>query len=140
MRIWTEKRREPELNHELIWASIGTLVLLGALLLSVLPAHQYPCMFLKLTGKPCLSCGMTRSFTCAVRGHFLTAWRWNPLGLALLVGTLLYVPYAWTTVLFKLPPIRVKLTRRSERIAVLILLFVALAANWIYVWNSPMAY
>ena len=140
MRIRAEKRRDSELNHELIWASIGTLVLLGAVLLSVLPHYQYPCMFLKLTGKPCLSCGMTRSFTYAVRGHFLIAWRWNPLGLVLMLGTLLYVPYAWTVALFKLPPIRVRLTRRFERIALLALLLVALPANWIYIWNNSMAY
>ena len=140
MRIWTERRLDSEVNHELIWASVGTMILLGALLLSMLPHYHYPCMFLKLTGKPCLSCGMTRSFLAVMHPNFLEAWRWNPLGLILMVGTLLYTPYAWAVVLFDLPPIRFRLTRRFERIAVTVGLLAGLAANWIYVWNNPMPY
>ena len=116
------------------------MILLGALLLSMLPHYHYPCMFLKLTGKPCLSCGMTRSFLAVMHPNFLEAWRWNPLGLILMVGTLLYTPYAWAVVLFDLPPIRFRLTRRFERIAVTVGLLAGLAANWIYVWNNPMPY
>lgn len=144
MRIWTERRHQAEVHHELIWASIGTLTLLATLLLSKFlsefPHYHYPCMFLKLTGKPCLSCGMTRSFLCAARGEFLAAWQWNPLGLLIMVGTVLYTPYAWAVVLFDLPPVRFRLTRRTERIIVRVLVVAGLVANWIYVWNSPMPY
>ncbi len=128
------------MNHELIWASLGTMALLGTLVLSALPHYRYPCLFLKLTGKPCLSCGMTRSFLAVIHRNFLGAWRWNPLGLLLMLGTLLYTPYAWAVVLFDLPPIRFRLTRRFERIAVRVLLLTGAAANWVYVWNNPMPY
>ncbi len=48
MRIRAEKRRDSELNHELIWASIGTLVLLGAVLLTIRKKHLWAVAFLAL--------------------------------------------------------------------------------------------
>lgn len=38
------------------------------------------CRFRELTGWPCLSCGMTRSFDWFAQGRFLDALRINPLG------------------------------------------------------------
>jgi hypothetical protein len=39
-----------------------------------------PCAILKLTGKPCPSCGLTTSFAWFVRGDLARSWRANPAG------------------------------------------------------------
>src|SRR4051812_16213315 len=46
------------------------------------------CNFLRLTGVPCPSCGMTTSFALLIRGDVIAAGRANPVG-ALLAATLL---------------------------------------------------
>src|SRR5437764_11238655 len=46
------------------------------------------CNFLRLTGVPCPSCGMTTSFALLIRGDVPAAARANPVG-ALLAATLL---------------------------------------------------
>jgi hypothetical protein len=46
-----------------------------------------PCAILRLTGRPCPTCGMTTSFAWLVRGEPGRAWRANPAGLvAAVVG------------------------------------------------------
>jgi len=40
-----------------------------------------PCAILKLTGRPCPSCGMTTAFAWFVRGELARSWRANPSGL-----------------------------------------------------------
>ncbi|MBN2800812.1 MAG: DUF2752 domain-containing protein [Deltaproteobacteria bacterium] len=44
-----------------------------------------PCGFLTLTGKPCPSCGMTRSWVWGVRGAWFEAVRYSPAGATLLL-------------------------------------------------------
>lgn len=41
------------------------------------------CAFVTVTGHPCPSCGMTRSFVWGARGHFWRAASYNPGGLTL---------------------------------------------------------
>ncbi len=53
------------------------------------------CAFITVTGHPCPQCGMTRSWVYGARGMFMTAFWYNPAGLALFmwlqVGALLGV-------------------------------------------------
>jgi hypothetical protein len=51
-------------------AGVGTHVRLG------LPA----CGFLRVTGSPCATCGMTTAFTLAVHGRLLAAFATQPAG------------------------------------------------------------
>ncbi len=140
MRLYAKKRPDSELNHELLWLSVAVLVLVSVLVLPFLPKLNYSCLFHKLTGKPCLTCGITRSLQAALHGRLLLALRWNPFGFILVLGTTLYVPYALTVVLFRLPPLHVQLTRRWEKPALLVLLLALVIANWIYLWNNGMPY
>src|SRR5205085_5851795 len=39
-----------------------------------------PCGFLRMTGRPCPTCGMTTAFAWSARGRFDRAWRANPAG------------------------------------------------------------
>lgn len=52
-----------------------------------------PCAFLKATGIPCPSCGLTTSFAWIARGRFRQAGRANPAGLA--IAPLFLVAAVW---------------------------------------------
>jgi hypothetical protein len=49
--------------------------------------HAWPglCGFLMATGMPCPQCGMTRAWIAMARGHWLTAFAYNPAGATLWV-------------------------------------------------------
>jgi len=42
------------------------------------------CFHQALTGIPCPGCGLTRSLSCGVRGHFLESLQYHPMGLLIL--------------------------------------------------------
>jgi hypothetical protein len=44
---------------------------------------NYPvaCIHEKLTGQPCISCGLSHSFSLIVRGRVDEAYQWNPYGM-----------------------------------------------------------
>src|SRR5262249_17002125 len=54
---------------------------LGLALAFVTPPHGTGftvCWFKNSTGLPCPGCGLTRSFSCALRGMFLESWHYHP--------------------------------------------------------------
>ena len=98
-----EWRRGGRFSREAEIMGAGILILTGAFLYpylegfiaSVLPG----CLFHRVTGVPCLLCGMTRSLAAAAHGHLGEAFRLHMLGppfflLALAVTTLLAAEYA----------------------------------------------
>ncbi|HEX7492743.1 MAG TPA: DUF2752 domain-containing protein [Bacteroidales bacterium] len=44
---------------------------------------NYPvaCIHEKITGEPCISCGLSHSFSLIVRGRLDEAYQWNPYGM-----------------------------------------------------------
>ena len=50
------------------------------------------CLFKRVTGIPCPSCGSTRSVLSMLNGDFMAAIRWNPFGI-LLTMLLLLAPF-----------------------------------------------
>lgn len=52
-----------------------------------------PCAILRLTGRPCPTCGMTTSFAWFVRGELARSWRANPAGPAAAAACLALVPW-----------------------------------------------
>lgn len=42
--------------------------------------HPAPCLHEKLTGKPCETCGLSRSFSAIVRCRLQEARQWSPYG------------------------------------------------------------
>lgn len=90
-------------NARLPWlltAGLSGAVLVIAATLTPSPrgvgTHQQlglpPCLFLKLTGLPCPSCGLTTSFAHAARLHFYEALVTQPFGLLAFFLTLLVIP------------------------------------------------
>jgi hypothetical protein len=65
----------------------GSFALLGALVGAVWPLRWAPqCLFFRLTGYPCFTCGVTRSLKALASGRFMDAVRFQPLMVVAGVG------------------------------------------------------
>src|SRR5437867_369890 len=78
MRLTVRHRIKTDLDHELIWLSVslGGLALAASWFALRLPWPH--CIFLSITGLPCLTCGATRSAIAFFHLDFWSAWKWNP--------------------------------------------------------------
>ena len=49
--------------------------------------NNYPvvCIHEKLTGQPCVSCGLSHSISLIIRGRINEAWRWNHYGMRVFI-------------------------------------------------------
>lgn len=65
-----------------------------------------PCTSLALTGKPCLSCGMTTAFAALVHGEFVDSIAANPAGMVLCLLTALMPGWCAHALWFGLDPLR----------------------------------
>ncbi|HKK43442.1 MAG TPA: DUF2752 domain-containing protein, partial [Bacteroidales bacterium] len=74
-------RNEPYLLINLIFAGVILLVIAYSGIFSP-DKNNYPvvCIHEKLTGQPCVSCGLSHSFSLIVRGRFHEAYEWNIYG------------------------------------------------------------
>lgn len=52
-----------------------------------------PCAILRLTGRPCPTCGMTTSFAWLTRGDLARSWRANPAGPLAAIASAALVPW-----------------------------------------------
>jgi hypothetical protein len=131
MQLCRHRLDPGETDHELIWlaVSLGSLALAAAWFALGLPWPR--CAFHDLTGLPCVTCGMTRSAIQFFHGHFLTAWKWNPLVFAFLCGVTAFDLYAFFALVTRAPRLRVAF-RQKERKYARMILTTALALNWMY--------
>jgi len=108
-----------------LWLAIG-----GALLLlAPYTDRTVPfCLFKRLTGSPCPSCGFTRGTLSLLHGHPVQAWLYNPLLFSFLGAASAVV---FLRLLFGRSP-RVALTRR-EQAGVWGIGLTLFVANWLYV-------
>jgi hypothetical protein len=97
MTPWTRKnnsdtdlkgrfRSEPYLLINLILTGVILLVFLYSGFFSPVK-DNYPvvCIHEKLTGEPCVSCGLSHSFSLIVRGRISEAYNWNIYGLRVFI-------------------------------------------------------
>ena len=121
-----------ETDHELIWlsVSVASLGLAAAWFALGLPWPR--CLFHDLTGRPCLTCGMTRSAIQFFHRHFLAALKWNPLVFAVLCGVTAFDLYAFFALVTRVPRLRITFWTASEKKFARTVVIVALALNWIY--------
>jgi hypothetical protein len=75
-------RNEPYLIINIFLAGVIMLVVAYSVLFSP-EKNNYPvsCIHEKLTGEPCVSCGLSHSFSLILRGRFDEASQWNANGL-----------------------------------------------------------
>jgi len=132
MRFSVRRLAPGELDHELIWlgASLVSLALAATWLTIGLPWPR--CAFHGLTRLPCLTCGMTRCGIQFFQGHFLAAFKWNPLIFTALCGVIVFDVYALATLVMRSPRLRIHfLNDRSKRF-LRVSVISALALNWAY--------
>jgi Protein of unknown function (DUF2752) len=121
-----------ETNHELIWLSVsaGGLALAATWLGLKLP---WPiCLFHALTGRPCLTCGATRSAIAFFHAHFLAAFEWNPLAFLCYCALSLFNVYAFATVVMRTPRLRIVQVNPGEKKFVRGSVIALLVLNWAY--------
>ncbi len=113
-----------------IYGAIGVVLLLVARFVPLARLPYWGCGLRKLTGYPCLACGMTRSFDWFAQGRLLDSFLVNPLGFLLAVASVVGVVYLVLRPL-RLPRLEVELSDRAGflvRVAAIVLIF----ANWGY--------
>jgi Protein of unknown function (DUF2752) len=90
------------------------------------------CWFRQLTGLPCPTCGATRSVLSLVHGNLGGAIDRNPLLFLCYVGTLILDLYCAFVSLFRLPRLRLPRQPAKIKYRLCILVFAAVATNWVY--------
>ena len=99
----------------------------------VFPFHRNPyiCSFKQITGYPCFTCGMTRSWVEQVHGHVWTGLVQSPLGSLLFFLALAFSLWTLARVALRLPPLTIRV-KRWESAAFWGGGGAALLANWAY--------
>ncbi|HXP35327.1 MAG TPA: DUF2752 domain-containing protein [Chthoniobacterales bacterium] len=137
MRLSYRPLARGELNHELIWlaVSLGSLALAAAWFALRLPWPR--CIFLAITGHPCVTCGATRSAIAFFHADFWSAWKWNPLVFLFLSGLSIFDAYAFAVLVIRAPRLRIEQFTRAEKIALRLVAIILLLSNWIYLLSRP---
>lgn len=75
-------RREPYLTINIVLAGVVLLILAYSGIFSPVK-DNYPvaCFHEQITGEPCVSCGLSHSFSLILRGKFTEAYEWNIYGM-----------------------------------------------------------
>ena len=140
MRIVRRPLAPGETNHELLWLSVssGGLALASSWFALKLP---WPiCLFHALTGRPCLTCGATRSAVAFFHAHFLTAFQWNPLAFVFCSSLSIFNLYALAVIITRAPRVRITQLTASERKFIRNSIIALFAFNWVYLLmaNPPL--
>jgi hypothetical protein len=82
LTLKTRIRKEPYLIINIFFAGVILLIIAYSGIFSP-EKNNYPlvCIHEKLTGQPCVSCGLSHSFSLIVRGRIDEAFKWNIYGL-----------------------------------------------------------
>jgi len=132
MQICCRRLKLQEIDHELVWllVSLGAGAGLAAWLSARLPMPG--CPFQSLTGFPCLTCGATRSAWQFLHGHFIMAFRFNPLAFLSYCGIAVFDLYAFGVLLTRGPRLRLEKFSSREKKVLRRLAVALLAGNWLY--------
>jgi hypothetical protein len=127
-----------ETDWELLWLTVSVGGLAAATIWFALNLPWPRCLFLAITGHPCVTCGATRSAIEFFHGHLAAAWKWNPLVLGFLCAVSIFDVYAFTVLTLRLPRLRIAHLTQAEKNAAWSLIVALLVANWIWVlWHWP---
>ena len=74
--------KEPYFTINIVLTGVIMLVMIYSIVFSP-DKDDYPvtCIHEKLTGEPCVSCGLSHSFSLILRGRFNEAYQWNVYGM-----------------------------------------------------------
>jgi hypothetical protein len=136
MRIVRCSLAPRELDHELIWLSVSLAGLAFAAIWFALGLPWPHCIFLTITGHPCMTCGATRSAIDFFHLNFVSAFKWNPLVFTILCGLSIFDTYAFLVLIMRGPRLRLRFAANEKKFV----RFVAIAlllSNWIYLLSRP---
>jgi len=79
-------RKEAYIIVNIVLAGIILLVMLYSAIFSP-DSNNYPvpCIHEQITGQPCVSCGLSHSFSLIVRGRITEAYDWNNYGMRVFI-------------------------------------------------------
>lgn len=93
--------------------------------------NPFMCSFKQISGYPCFTCGMTRSWIDHVHGQFVDGFVQSPLGTLLFWLAALFTVWTALRVAFRLPPLKFRF-QRWESAGIWVFAVVAVMANWVY--------
>jgi hypothetical protein len=137
MRLVRRPLAPGETDHELVWLCVS---LVGLTLAATWFALRMPwphCLFLSITGHPCITCGATRCAIAFFHLDFLRAWSWNPLVLTVLCGLSIFDAYAFTVLILRAPRLRIVQFSVSEKNLIRVIAIILLLSNWLYLLSRP---
>lgn len=112
LKMKVRLRNEPYLIINIFFAGVILLTFAYSGIFSP-EKDNYPvvCIHEKLTGQPCVSCGLSHSFSLIVRGRVKEAYHWNRYGMRifLLFATQLVLRVAFSVFYLKYPDTRKQL-------------------------------
>ena len=134
MRVRFQRLQRNDTDYELAFGVLLTpLFLAGCFVWTWFPRGFVPvCMFHRLSGLPCPSCGTFRCFALLARGQWAAAFRMQPLAVAIVCAALGYTLYSLVVVAGRLPRARVSGVSRAERRLAAGVIAAAVLLNWIY--------
>ena len=116
-------------KHPLSVHAVWTVIIIGALVYTFWSTPK-ACAFHALTGRPCLTCGMTRATAALFSGDFGTALYFNPAGVLFTAALFFFSLFKLFEYIFRFE-LKVFLTRKLALTARLTVVFI-LAANWLF--------
>jgi hypothetical protein len=126
-----------EIDHELIWLSVTLTALATAAVWFAIGLPWPHCVFLSLTGHPCLTCGATRSAIAFFHFDFWSALKWNPLVFTILCGLSIFDAYAAVVLILRARRFRLVQLTLSEKKFIRVAAILVLLSNWIYLLSRP---
>jgi hypothetical protein len=126
------KKQNVCLNNRLIWCLPLVFLLGGAALVSYgIVSFSYPCLFHRITGIPCFTCGTTRALLSLIRLDIISALKTNPFITMFFLAWILFFIYSGVAAILNLPKVSLGLSKKEIKIvlAVFISLFLI---NWLY--------
>ena len=132
MQLCRRQLEPGETDHELIWLTVSVISFSLAAAWFALGLPWPHCLFHDLTGRPCMTCGMTRSAIQFFHGHFLAAFQWNPLVFTALCALIIFNAYAAIVLATGALRLRITLWTKREKKYAQIFGITALSLNWIY--------
>jgi Protein of unknown function (DUF2752) len=121
-QVMLKKRHYPEIKkgvHKKDTYLIINIVFAGIIFLIMIYSgifspekDNYPvtCIHEKLTGEPCVSCGLSHSFSLILRGRIAEAYKWNVYGMRVF---LFFAAQLFMRIIFSVLYIRYPETRRQ---------------------------
>jgi len=127
--------RAGEIDHEAIWLCVSVSTLFGAWVWFHFALPVPGCVFHRLTGLPCPTCGITRCLRYTFHHEWRAAAGINPLAFVGLGGIVAYDLYAATVLAFRLPRLRCEAISLRAGHIVRYVVIAAVLANWVWlIW------